>query len=122
MTGVYALAELLMEYYMPLQALVGTLLFSLTTFYSYQIVQHFEDHREYSLTMFSLNEKATYSFWIMSFSAIIFALGMAIGNLGMGINNPLLGVLALFSSFVLFLGLAFFTVNVSDVTAKSSEP
>lgn len=118
---VYEIAATIMEYYEPIQALVGTVLFAIVTYYSYQILQNFEDHHDYSLVMFFVDEKASYAFWILASSAIIFSLGMAMGNLGMVYANELLGVLALLSSFVLFLGLGYFAVNIADVTTKKKK-
>lgn len=110
--------ELISQNYAPLQALFGTLMFSVATYYSYDIIQNFEDHRDYSLTMFYLSEKGSHSFWIIGFSTILFSIGMTFGNLGTLYSNNYLMVFGLLSSFMLFLGIGFFTANLSDVTSK----
>lgn len=111
---------LLTEYYAPMQALFGTLMFSVATYYSYDIIKNFEDHKDYSLTMFYLSERGSHSFWIISFSTILFSIGMTMGNLGVIYGNNSLVGFGLLSSFILFLGIGFFTVNLSEVTTKGS--
>ena len=113
--------QMILEYYAPLQALFGTIMFSVATYYSYDIVKNFENHREYSLTMFYLSERGSHSFWIVGFSTILFSIGMTLGNLGTIYSNTSLVAFGLLSSFILFLGLGFFTANLSDVTSKGGK-
>jgi hypothetical protein len=110
--------SLLLEYYTPLQALFGTLMFSAATYYSYNIIKNFEEHEDYSLTMFYLSERGSHSFWIIGFSTILFSIGMTLGNLGTIYDDAQLVTFGLLSSFVLFLGIGFFAANLSDVTSK----
>jgi len=113
MTGI---VEFMVGNFQEIQALAGIIFFSLTTHYSYRIVQNLNQKQEYALARFFLKRKTSRSFWVISVSALILSFGMALKNIGMITGQDSYIALSLLSHILMLFGLTYFTFNIFLIT------
>lgn len=113
MTGII---EFMVANFEEIQALAGIIFFSLTTHYSYGIVQNLNNKQEYALARFFLKRKTSRSFWVISVSALILSFGMALKNIGMITGHDSYIALSLLSHILMLFGLTYFTFNIFLIT------
>lgn len=113
--------DVLVNYYMELQALAGLLLFSVTAKYSYMITENLREHPEYSLTKLFIDRRATLSFWVISISSLIMAFGMAFENIGRRNEGQVMIAIGLLSTVLLMLGIAYFSSLLYRITSQQMD-
>jgi len=97
-------------------ALSGLILFSLTAYYNFKVLNNFRENKDYSTAKFFIDRRAPRSFWILTTSALIFPLGIALGILGTRQSDPFLSTLGIMSTIALMIALAYFHVNIYQIT------
>lgn len=102
-------------------ALSGLILFSLTAYYNFKVLQNFKENKEYSTAKFFIDRRASRSFWILTTSALIFPFGIVLGMLGTRGSDPLLITLGIMSTIALMMALGYFHVNIYQITKPQNE-
>jgi len=105
-------------------AVSGLILFSLTAYYNFKVLKNFKENKEYATAKFFIDRRAPRSFWILTTSALIFPFGIVLGLMGSRESDPLLGSLGVLSVIALMIALAYFHVNMNQITQsinKSNE-
>ncbi len=97
-------------------ALSGLILFSVTAYYNFKVLNNFRENKDYSTAKFFIDRRAPRSFWLLTTSALIFPLGIALGILGTRQSDPILGTLGIMSAIALMIALAYFHVNIYQIT------
>lgn len=110
------IADFMVQYYSEIQASAGVLLFSITSYYAYHVVQNLEEKQEYALARFFLKRKTGSSFLVISISALVLSFGMALKNIGRFTDNNMYIAISLLSHILMFLGIAYFTFNIYLIT------
>lgn len=92
-----------------------------TSFYTWRIIDHIEDHREYSLTRFFTDDRGLYAFEIVTAACVIASFGLLYASLGALFNAPVLDALARGPMLLLFLALLYFARTSAQITTKPTE-
>lgn len=106
----------MVQNYSEVQALAGVLLFGMTSYYAYQVVQNLKAKQEYALARFFLKRKTGSSFLVISISALVLSFGMALKNIGRFTGNNMYIAISLMSQVLMFLGIGYFTFNIYLIT------
>lgn len=94
----------------------GIITFSVTIYYTLQILNNFKKHEKLSASRFFLDDRAPFAFQVIAFIAVIYSLGMLYAALGTLYGISLLNLFATIPAVALFASTLYFLHRIEIIT------